>query len=101
MVHRGVDRYVPPPPPVPPAPPSIADVASRGKTITGRTVTDYGRAVWSRLRHDLSLTPVTLKDGKKAVIATWEAVAEYYWGFSWYRDSADGRSTAVVDRGTL
>ncbi|KIF03383.1 hypothetical protein PL81_24610 [Streptomyces sp. RSD-27] len=101
LVHRGVDRYVPPAPPLPPAPPSIADVVSRGTTITGRTVTDYGRAAWSRLRHDVSLTPVTLKDGKKAVIATWDAVAEYYWGFSWYRDDVAGRNTVVVDRGTL
>ncbi|MEU3910225.1 hypothetical protein [Streptomyces sp. NPDC029721] len=59
------------------------------------------RKARSRLRHDVSLTPVTLKDGKKAVIATWDAGAECYWGFSWYRDNVDGCNTVVVDRGTL
>ncbi|MEV7418485.1 hypothetical protein [Streptomyces sp. NPDC089919] len=101
LVHRGVDRYVAPVPPAPPAPPSIADVVSRGTTVTGRTVSDYGRGGWSRLRHDVALTPATLKDGKKAVIATWDAVAEYYWGWWWYRDGGTRFSKVWVDRGTL
>ncbi|MFI5765989.1 hypothetical protein [Streptomyces sp. NPDC051563] len=101
LVHRGIDRYVPPVPPVPPAPPSIKDVVSRGTTVTGKTVSDHGRGAWSRLRHDLALTPATLKDGKKAVIATWDAVAEYYWGWWWYRDGGTRFSTVRVDGGTL
>ncbi|MDI3409450.1 hypothetical protein [Streptomyces cavernicola] len=101
LVHRGVDRYVPPTPPVPPLPPSIEDVASRGKTVTGTTVTDHANGAWSRLRHDISLTPATLKNGKSALIATWDAVAEYYWGFGWYRDKGTRFSTVRVDRGTL
>ncbi|MFJ4321302.1 hypothetical protein ACIP46_39480 [Streptomyces lavendulae] len=101
LVHRGIDRYVPPVPPVPPAPPSIADVVSRGTTVTGKTVSDHGRGAWSRLRHDVALTPATLKDGKKAVIATWDAVAEYYWGWWWYRDGGTRFSTVRVNGGTL
>ncbi|WP_432171860.1 hypothetical protein [Streptomyces sp. 1222.5] len=90
LVHRGVDRYVPPtPPPAPPAP-TLADVKDKGQTATGDRLTNYGGEGWSRVTHRLSLTPVTLKNGKKGAIASWEAKAEYYWGWSWYPENYSG-----------
>ncbi|MFB6514937.1 hypothetical protein ACFCW4_31140 [Streptomyces virginiae] len=90
LVHRGVDRYVPPPPPpvpTPPAPPKTAKVATRGETVRGKIVADYGWRAWSRALHRVSLTPATLEDGKKALIATWEAEPEYYWLGSYYPEN--------------
>ncbi|MFC8125953.1 hypothetical protein [Streptomyces sp. NPDC057302] len=100
LVHRGVDRYVPPVPPTPPVPPSLADVKSRGSTVTGDRVSDYGTGAWSRVDHRVSATPATLKNGKKALIATLDATAEYYWGFWYYRESG-GTTPARIDGGTL
>ncbi|MGW1641557.1 hypothetical protein [Streptomyces lavendulae] len=101
LVHRGVDRYVPPVPPAPPAPPSLADVKERGETVTGQSVTDYGVGAWSRVTHRVSYTPVTLNDGTTGIIATWEAKAEYYWGFSWYPENYDKVWRPRMKSGTL
>ncbi|MFE2869211.1 hypothetical protein [Embleya sp. NPDC059259] len=101
MVHRGIDRHVPPTPPAPPAPPSLADVKERGETVTGRGVVNYGDDAWSRVHHRVSLTPVTLNNDRKGVIATWEATAEYFWGFSWYPENYDGVYRPRISAGTL
>ncbi|MFD3992002.1 hypothetical protein [Streptomyces sp. NPDC058583] len=90
LVHRGMDRYVPPPPPVPPAPPSLADVASRGTTVTGELEAGYGARGWSRLMHRFSLTPATLKNGEQGLIVTFEAWAQYYRLWSWHRENYGG-----------
>ncbi|MFD0355473.1 hypothetical protein ACFVHW_17310 [Streptomyces sp. NPDC127110] len=91
LVHRGVDRYVPPVPPVPPAPPSLEDVAERGTPVTGKLLTAYGDRDWSRLEHQFTLTPATMKDGKPGLIVTFEAWAQYYWVWSWYRERSGGK----------
>ncbi|QDQ15195.1 hypothetical protein [Streptomyces spectabilis] len=101
LVHRGVNRYVPPVPPAPPAPPSLADVASRGTTVTGETVSDYGPGAWSCVTHRILATPATLKNGDKALIATVDMTAEYYWGFWWYRDSGSSYSKPHMSSSTL
>ncbi|MEU8776569.1 hypothetical protein [Streptomyces sp. NPDC048606] len=90
LVHRGVDRYVPPKPPVPPAPPSLEDVEKRGTPVTGKLATAYGAGDWSRLEHRFTLTPATLKNGEQAIIVTFEAWAQYYWLWRWYRESYGG-----------
>ncbi|WP_431040420.1 hypothetical protein [Streptomyces sp. P9-1] len=98
LVHRGVDRYVPPPPPTPPAPPKVV---SQGKTVHGKAVTDYGGGhTWSRVRHYVSLTPATMDDGSKGLIASWDADAEYWWGFSYYPENYGGAYKAFIT-GTL
>ncbi|MFD9825537.1 hypothetical protein [Streptomyces violascens] len=97
MVHRGIDRWVPP---QPPAPPGLADVASREATVHGPWVSDEGAAGASRLRHQVSATPATLKNGKKVLIISWEAHAEYYWGFSYFSDHS-GYPRAHIGKGTL
>lgn len=48
-------------------------------------MTDYGAGAWSRVAHAISLAPATLKNGSQALIATWEATAEYSWGYGYYR----------------
>ncbi|MFB7257943.1 hypothetical protein [Streptomyces nojiriensis] len=101
LVHRGVDRYVPPAPPTPPAPPSLAEVKERGETVTGESVTDYGAGAWSRVTHQVSYTPATLNDGTTSIIATWQAKAEYYWGFSWYPENYDKVWRPRMKSGTL
>ncbi|MEU7579932.1 hypothetical protein AB0B50_20290 [Streptomyces sp. NPDC041068] len=88
MVHRGIDRYTPP---APPKPPTLDDVTSRDETVHGAAVDDYGVAAWSRVTHRVSATPATLKNGTKALIATWDATAEYYWGFGYYREDGTSR----------
>ncbi|MER5886743.1 hypothetical protein ABT160_23205 [Streptomyces sp. NPDC001941] len=80
LVHRGIDRYVPP------TPPSLDQVASREEVQYGPWVSDEGMGGWSRLRHRTSITPATLTDGRKVLILSWEANAEYYWGFWYYPD---------------
>lgn len=102
LVHRGVDRYVPPTPPQAPAPPAPPSVKSRGETATGDSVSDYGEDAWSRVKHQASLTPVTVKGSDKpAVIATWEATAEYYWGSSWYPENYGNPYSPSISSGTL
>ncbi|MFE5562899.1 hypothetical protein [Streptomyces sp. NPDC056544] len=101
LVHRGVDRCMPPAPPAPPAPPTLADVASQGKTIHGKGFADYGSQAWSRVNHHVFLTPATMKDGKQALIGSWQAYAQYYCGFSWYRENYGGNYVPYLDIGTL
>ncbi|MGW5068987.1 hypothetical protein ACWEQJ_23205 [Streptomyces cyaneofuscatus] len=94
LVGRGIWRapervFVELPEPVQepkPAPSTMADVTSRGTLTSGPKVTDYGNGAWSRVSHQVSLTPATLKNGNKALIATWDATAQYYWGAAHYRD---------------
>ncbi|MGT2532746.1 hypothetical protein ACU4GG_41065 [Streptomyces nojiriensis] len=81
-MHRGIDRYVPPPPP---APRTKEQVTARGETVYGPWKSDEGWGGWSRLRHRTSITP-GLHDGKPVLILSWEAKAEYYWGFWYYND---------------
>lgn len=64
-------------------------------------MTDYANEAWSRVTHSVSLTPATLKNGKKALIATWEAKAEYYWGFSWYPENYASPYNAYISFATL
>ncbi|MGW3324813.1 hypothetical protein [Streptomyces virginiae] len=101
LVHCGIDRYVPPAPPAPPTPPSLADVKDRGETVIGKSVANYADDAWSRVHHRVSLTPVTLKNGKRGVIATWEAMAEYFWGSSWYPESYSHPYKPRISAGTL
>lgn len=101
LVHRGVDRYVPPTPPTPPPAPTLADVKDKSQTVIGESLTNYGGEGWSRVKHRVSLTPVTLKDGKKGLIATWEAKAEYYWGWAWYPENYSGEYRPRITFGHL
>lgn len=77
LVHRGIDRYTPPMPPEPPKPPALKDVKNRGTEVTGELLTAYGAGDWSRLEHQFSLTPATMKNGDPALIVTFEAWAQY------------------------
>ncbi|MET8755998.1 hypothetical protein ABZW32_38785 [Streptomyces sp. NPDC004667] len=79
--------------PVPAAPPSWEDVAERGTAVTGELLTAYGADDWSRLEHQFTLTPATMKDGSLGLIVTFEAWAQYYWGWRWYRESYGGNYT--------
>ncbi|MGW4645494.1 hypothetical protein [Kitasatospora sp. NPDC004289] len=111
LVHRGVDRYVPPTPPAPPAPPTLADVASRGETVSGKLLRAYGSQDWSRLEHRFLLTPVTLNNGEQALVVHFEAWAQYYFFWAWYRENYGGMYTPHLavdfylkeggDRGTV
>ncbi|MET8686155.1 hypothetical protein ABZV77_18250 [Streptomyces sp. NPDC004732] len=91
LVHRGVDRYVPPKPPTPPKPPALEDVAKRGTKVSGKLLTAYGTRDWSRLEHQFSLTPATMNNGKLGLIVTFEAWAQYCSRLGWwYRENYGG-----------
>ncbi|MFE0648733.1 hypothetical protein ACFVZH_09130 [Streptomyces sp. NPDC059534] len=101
LVNRGVEHYVPPAPPEPPVPPAVATVVSRGTTVSGGYHRDHSAGGWSRITHRVSLTPATLNNGNKAVIATWEATAEYDWGSGYYPENYDASYKPSISRGTL
>ncbi|MFJ9642970.1 hypothetical protein [Streptomyces sp. NPDC101206] len=82
MVHRGIDRWEPP---KPPAPRPKAKVTDHGETVYGPWLSDEGWGGWSRLWHRTAITPA-LCEGRKVLILSWEAHAEYYWGFWYYND---------------
>ncbi|MFD9454166.1 hypothetical protein ACFWBC_13895 [Streptomyces sp. NPDC059985] len=98
LVHRGVNRWKPPAPPVPPTP---SKVVERGTTVHGQSVTDYGLGAWSRLVHHVSVTPATLENGKKALIASWDAEAGYYYGFSYHPETSTSLWKVKINSGTL
>ncbi|MFE1792115.1 hypothetical protein ACFW7J_27600 [Streptomyces sp. NPDC059525] len=81
LVHRGVDRYVPP---TPPAPPTLKDVAERGTPVTGKLLTAYGARDWSRLEHQFTLTPATMNNGEQGLIVTFEAWGQYRSRLGWW-----------------
>ncbi|GGT03210.1 hypothetical protein [Streptomyces cinerochromogenes] len=83
-----------------PVPPTMAHVVSWGETASGAKVTDYGNDAWSRVTHQVSLTPAILKNGNKALIAAWAATAQYYWGSAHYRDGNAPYGQASI-KGTL
>ncbi|MFE3186443.1 hypothetical protein ACFXKR_37140 [Streptomyces violascens] len=99
LVHRGVDRYVPPTPPIPP---TLDDVATRGTPVIGKLQRAYGARDWSRLDHRFILMPATLNNGKPGLIVAFEAWAQYRWGlgWSWYRENYGGMHTPHLS-GTL
>lgn len=104
MVHRGVDPWrppTPPPVPTPKTPPGVADVSTRGETVHGPSETSYGVTGWSRILHHVAATPATLKDGSRALIASWYATAEYYWLAGYYLDNATGVYQPRIDYGGL
>ncbi|MFD9420599.1 hypothetical protein ACFWC9_38845 [Streptomyces goshikiensis] len=100
LVHRGIDRYVPGSQSDQPEPPSMKDVESQGKTTHGQGFAEYGIDAWSRVGHHVFLTPATMKGGKQALIASWQALAEYRWAGSWYRENYEKPYNAHVE-GTL
>ncbi|MFK0223730.1 hypothetical protein ACIQWN_36785 [Streptomyces vinaceus] len=94
MVHRGIDRYVPPPPPEPPKPPKPLKIAARHSTVYGGA-TDQGNGGWSRAAHGISATAFTLEDGSRGIHAHWGALFEYYWGRSYYPDTGTLHDAAL------
>ncbi|MYS80775.1 hypothetical protein [Embleya scabrispora] len=84
LVNRGPWRYVAPDRP---EPATRDDVASTGTPVAGEYRSDLGAEGWSRITHRVLLTPATLKNGRTAAIATWEARAAYYWGFGYYPEN--------------
>ncbi|MFD3558037.1 hypothetical protein ACFWWA_39000 [Streptomyces goshikiensis] len=78
----------------------MKDVESQGKTTHGQGFAEYGVDAWSRVGHHVFLTPATIKGGKQALIASWQALAEYRWAGSWYRENYEKPYNAHVE-GTL
>lgn len=98
LVHRGVDRYVPPVP-KPYVAPKIKNTIA---TSTAR-MTDYATGAWGKAHHQLTVSSVVFDDGSKGVTARLYGEFYYYWGFGYYSDTGTltGRLKIRKDNGYI
>ncbi|MFI5868216.1 hypothetical protein [Streptomyces sp. NPDC051546] len=92
LVHRGVDRYVPPPPRtyVPPK-----AVKTHGEPQIVR-MTDYSTGASSKADHQLAATAATFDNGTQGITATFSADFSYWWLWGYYSDSGTVRGSIKI-----
>ncbi|MGW5394909.1 hypothetical protein [Streptomyces sp. NPDC003952] len=83
MVHRGIDRYVPPVP----KPYVPQKVTSTHETGCSR-MTDYATNASSKANHQLTVSSVTFDDGTRGVTARLSADFFYFWGRFYYWETS-------------